>query len=428
VNLSGGQADQLVMLMLALGLVVVGWLVFRGDAKLAFLCWMLTIGFVPVYFAVPVVIFWMPATLVGALLLLATYPWGERRLGIADALVGAFFVACLIPMLVPGAWTRASVVVAITQWGLAFLLGRLLPDGRFDARWIYGVVGLVMTGVAGLALVEFLFQWNPFVTMQVPWNGSRVWRELQIRGGVTRAEGAFGHSIALGCSLALAIPLTLGSRLRAPARNAMVLVLLLGSVVTFSRVGMIASVLGLLLSVLAGMTVALRVRVSAMIATSLVAVLVLPPLLGVFAEASEESSASAGYRLDLVSLLPAIEYLGLSEAARLNDLGRLTFRGYFSIDSALILLGLTYGWFALGIAACLLGLAVAAVLLRRAEPPTIAVVAQIPALMTVALITQYAMLFWFVAGLAVAAQAHGGSRSGRDMTRPAVHPVGEART
>jgi hypothetical protein len=404
VNLSGGQADQLVMLMLVLGLLAVAVLVFRADARVALTCWVVTIGFVPVYFAVPLGISWMPATLVGSLVLLTTVPWGERRLGIPDALVVAFFVALIIPVLVPGSWTRTSVIVAITQWGLAFLLGRLLLGGRLGARWVYGMVAVVMTAVAGLALVEFGLQWNPFVGTGLPWGATPELRELQIRGGIMRAEGAFGHSIALGCSLALAIPLALGSALRPAVRNVMVLVLLLGAVVSFSRLGMVSGVLGLVLSVLAGSAVALRVRISAMVATAVAAVLVLPLVLGVFGAASEESSVSANYRLDLLSLVPSMEYLGFSEDARLNAVGRMTFRGYQSIDSAMILLGLTYGWIALGIAACLLGLAVASVLLRRAAPPTIAVVAQIPALLSVALITQYAMLFWFVAGLAVAAQ------------------------
>ena len=43
----------------------------------------------------------------------------------------------------------------------------------------------------------------------------------------------------------------------------------------------------------------------------------------------------------------------------------------------------------------------------------------IPALMTVALITQYAMMFWFVAGLAVAAQSQLTRASGAPADRPA---------
>jgi hypothetical protein len=41
------------------------------------------------------------------------------------------------------------------------------------------------------------------------------------------------------------------------------------------------------------------------------------------------------------------------------------------------------------------------VVTRRASAPAIALVAQIPALATVALITQYSTMVWFVAGLAV---------------------------
>ena len=59
------------------------------------------------------------------------------------------------------------------------------------------------------------------------------------------------------------------------------------------------------------------------------------------------------------------------------------------------------------------------VLARQATAPTIAVVAQIPAFVTVALITQYAVMVWFMIGLALSAQAAraeaiGGGASGTD--------------
>jgi hypothetical protein len=53
----------------------------------------------------------------------------------------------------------------------------------------------------------------------------------------------------------------------------------------------------------------------------------------------------------------------------------------------------------------------------RATAPVVAVVAQIPAFATVALITQYSTLTWFVAGLAVFSQSvH--TRAADDPARP----------
>lgn len=417
-SLNGAQADQLALMLLGLALAVAALVAFRLSTKLAFVCWVLTIAFVPVYFGIPFIVVWVPATLAGGLVLLSSYPWGEQHIGVLDGLVAAFFATCLVPVLVPGAWTRTSVFVALTQWALAFTLGRVLP-ARLDVRWMYGAVAVVMAAAGALALVEFLTHWNPFVSMYVPWNSSPVWRGLQVRGGIVRAEGAFGHSIALGCSLALAVPLTFGARFSRAARNSILLLLLLGSVVTFSRVGMIGAVVGLVLSIVAGAGIPLRTRVSALIATAVAAIVVLPMVLDTFAAASEESTVSASYRLDLLTLVPKMQFFGFSDAARFNAEGELTFAGFQSIDSALILLGLTYGWFALILALVLLCMAIGALVMRRAEPPTIAIVASIPALMTVALITQYAMMFWFVAGLAVAAQSQLTRASGAPADRPA---------
>jgi hypothetical protein len=134
----------------------------------------------------------------------------------------------------------------------------------------------------------------------------------------------------------------------------------------------------------------------------------------VFLAAGDEATNSAAYRGDLVSLVGDIDVLGFSSAFSRSANGEVSFQAFNSIDSALILHGLIYGWASLAVALVLLAGAVVAVILRRAAAPTIAVAAQIPALLVVALITQYATMFWFVAGFAVYAQA------ARAATRPAT--------
>jgi hypothetical protein len=143
-----------------------------------------------------------------------------------------------------------------------------------------------------------------------------------------------------------------------------------------------------------------------------VALAAAPLLSQVFLAAGDEAANSAAYRGNLVSLVGDIGVLGFSSAFSRAPDGEVSFGAFNSIDSALILHGLTYGWASLAVALVLLAVAVVAVLLRRAAAPTIAVAAQIPALVAVALITQYATMFWFVAGFAVYAQA------ARTATRP----------
>jgi hypothetical protein len=135
------------------------------------------------------------------------------------------------------------------------------------------------------------------------------------------------------------------------------------------------------------------------------AAVVMPFLARTFESAGAEASDSANYRSDLTTLLPDISVLGLSPARHIAPNGNLFFGQFKSIDSAIMLMGLTYGWLALLATAVALAASVYAVVARRATGPTIAIAAHIPALLSVALITQYEIFLFFIAGLAVSSQA-----------------------
>jgi len=96
----------------------------------------------------------------------------------------------------------------------------------------------------------------------------------------------------------------------------------------------------------------------------------------------------------------------------------LHFGGFTSIDSAVIYAGLTYGWLFMGML-LLLYVGAGIAMLRRPTPAGIALVSQLPSVLTVAFITQYSAFFWFVAGLAVSAVAD------RVNRRPTSH-LGQA--
>ncbi len=269
-----------------------------------------------------------------------------------------------------------------------------------------------------MAVLEFLTSTNPFVLISRPNALYNLWGVIQIRGGVSRAEVSFGHSIALGCSLAMAVPLTLASSLRPAVKLATIVLLLAGSAVTFSRVGIICAVLGLTLS-LVFMPSSLPVRTRAAIGAAAVAVAVgVGPFVSqVFTAAGSEATGSAQYRGRLTSLIPGMDPSGLSHLAVRYADGNLKFGNFDSIDSELILFGLLYGWIPLAALLVALAVAVSCVLARRASPATISIVAQLPALATVALITQYRMLFWFFAGVAVATQTVSRSTARGDLAR-----------
>jgi hypothetical protein len=131
---------------------------------------------------------------------------------------------------------------------------------------------------------------------------------------------------------------------------------------------------------------------------------------GVFAAAGAEATDSAGYRLDLLALLPTLQPFGLASSTVRLPNGQHLFGSFKSIDNALLLLGLQYGWVPLALVVLLLATGLWCLLSGRVTAPTIAVVAQIPAFVTVALITQYSTLMWFVGGLAVFSQSVAASR------------------
>jgi hypothetical protein len=411
--LAGTQVDRLLLILLALALAGMGVVVVRRRPIMLAAAYLAVLGFVPIWTGVSIHIFLQPQIVIGLLVVAVTLPQARRlgvRLTVADLLVGLFVLACLTPLATGGA-TLTSAVTAGVQYLAAYLVGRLLP-GLVGSDRLLLVVTVVFAVVAFLAVGEHLTGTNVFQSFPGSAGLRAQWATIQIRGGTPRAEGAFGHSIALGASLAMSIPLVLAAPLRPWIRVAVVVLTMTAVVVTFSRIALITAGVGILCSIVASTELPGRLRAMLVVAGTSVALAAAPLLSHVFLAAGDEATNSAAYRGNLVSLVGDIDLLGFSSAFSRSASGEVSFGAFKSIDSALILHGLTYGWASLAVALVLLAAAGGAVLLRRAAAPTIAVAAQIPALAAVALITQYATMFWFVAGFAVYAQA------ARTATRP----------
>jgi len=402
----GLSTAELILLPLSIALVIGLAIVVHLQPRLGVLLWLITVAFVPFWLGLNFIVYFLPTSLMGILVLVAVRPT-VPRLGGLDLIAAFFFISCLAPAISGGA-TQSTIFGILSQALLAYLLGRLLPV-EVDPQWIYACVAIVFTVVAVLALAEFILGWNPFVSLGPANPLHAKWGVLQGRGDLLRAEGAFGHSIALGSSLALAIPLTLAAPLHVRLRLVMVILMLGGVAVTISRISMVSAGLAVVLTVVFGKQGVPRQLKVGITALGAAATAVLAPyFFSIFQSAGDEAAGSADYRGKLTELIPDISLLGISSAAYRSATGELFFGRFQSIDSQLLYTGLTYGWFALSCAVVLL-VAAGVVLLRgRATPATIAVVAQIPALATVALITQYSMLFWFIAGLAMVTQVDQG--------------------
>ncbi|TDP98895.1 MULTISPECIES: hypothetical protein [unclassified Leifsonia] len=417
--LSGALVDRLLLLAVALGVAVLGFLVLRRAPRLAVATWIVVLCFVPIWLGFGIGFngnyYLPPATAAALLVVAALLPVRRFRLSWMDALMTLVVVAALASILAGNAGIAlGAAIIVVTYFVAGYIVGRVAPL-RVDPAWVHGAIAVCFTIVAVLAIIEGLTHWNPFVLIKSGNSLYSIWGTIQERGGVPRAEGAFGHSIALGASLAMAVPITLAAPFRLWVRGLMVLTMLVATVYTFSRIGMICSLLGVALSVLFMRdAISRRARIAITTIVVVASAIVFPLVSAVFDDAGAEASDSADYRGDLVSLFGTMNLVGVAGSAQKNSAGSLYFGNFRSIDSQLILTGLTNGIIVLIAIAVALAFGILLVLRGKASPATIALVAQIPAFATVALITQYSIFVWFVAGLAATTQL------APDASRPLV--------
>lgn len=362
--------------------------------------WLTVLAMVPVWFGIKLYYYFEPAVLVGIVPVLAFAARPARRWCLGDILMLFFVLAGLTPLITGGA-THSTAFDLIALWLVGFLVGRLAP-GVVSFEWIADAIAVIFTIVGAWAVVEFAFHWHVFE--QLPAKGPfTIWADIQGRGGQSRSEAAFGHSIAAGCSLALALPFVIGSTFRRSVRLGMCAVILAGVVFTLSRVSLGCAALALVLTVTFVRDERVReLRRAVLTLLGIAVVIVTPMLLRVFADAGREVMESSNYRGLLYKLVGGIDLLGLSRWASVSPSGVLRFGGFRSIDNAVLLTGLTYGALPLGIGLLMLGVCLWVLLSGRGSVAVASVAAQVPALLSVALITQYGTFLWFVAGLAVA--------------------------
>ncbi len=418
--IGAAQLDSFAVMGVAAVLVLVLAVALRSRPRAALVFWMLTLCFIPYWMGITVLAYLPPATALACVLVVSIPIPAWARIRGADVVVLLFLALVGIGYLT-GYVDLNATFVALVEWGTGYLVGRLIAE-LLELDVIYIIFSSIVAVAAALAVIEFVTTWNPFVHFFSSGPTFDVWGSLQERGGLIRAEGAFGHSIALGATCAMAVPLAIGSSMRQGWKIAVTVALCSGALVTLSRIGIVSSFLGLVLCVLflrTGLSTRAKAWITFLVVVATAAAL--PQLTSVFESAGDEASDSAEYRGQLTSLIPSMRLMGVSGAMSKSVDGTVRWGNFKSIDSALILGGLEYG--IIPVVLLMVGLVLAVVLVLRghANPPTIALVAQIPALVSVALITQYAAAFWFMAGLAVVATAEGA----RDRAR-AKDAVGAA--
>lgn len=384
-----------------LAAAVAALLVLRAAPRLAVVLWLLVLFFVPIWVGVSIGPFWSAITAITVLMIMTCA--SSVELTPADGLMAAVFVL-FVAQFVLGLISLPSTVAALTEWVLPYVWGRLILT-RVSLEFLTRAITVVAVLAALLALLEAATAVNPFVLFS--WGSPSsyaIWGELQPRGGLVRVEGAFGHSIALGASLSMAAAFVLATKWKLAIRLACLLTIAAAVMLTLSRIGLVTFFITVTLSILVlpGLTKTARVLIGgAGIAAALV---IVPFISDVFLEAGQEAGGSADYRLDLLSLGLVLQPLGAAP-----DITGLTIGGEYlgtfarSIDNALMVVAMRVGWVSTLLLIAILVLAVSQILRKRgANAANIALAGQLPGLFAVAFITQYATLFWFVVGLAIA--------------------------
>lgn len=386
-------------------------LLFRRDMRWAMAAWTVALFFTPVYASTAVMSLSLAIVDVIAIIgVSASLPWRGLNWSLIDTLVVLAFAGMGIGVLlgaVPG-----HLQDSVISWLIPYIWGRVI-SARISADWLSLCITMAAVTAAILAVIEFATRMNIFVGL--PGTVEPMWRELQYRGGVLRAEGAFGHSIALGATLAASSPFVLAAKIHWALKSAAFAVVAAGVVVTLSRIGLVALVLVIALSVVfLGRHIRLAHRV-ALVAVAIVAAMVAIPFVStIFDDAGDEAQGSAEYRGDLLGLVSSMRLLGVSSAREVLPTGVDYYGGFRSIDSALILTGLRHGVVPLLLFIAMMLVAAWVVSTGRGTPAAVATVSLFPALATVALITQYASFLWFVAGVAVTSDRLSHRRRARD--------------
>ncbi|MUL63472.1 hypothetical protein BOO86_03260 [Mycobacterium sp. CBMA 234] len=365
------------------------------------MAWLLSITMVPIWISVHFIATMPIYSIVATIIIVLAVTVGGQHIQFTafDAYLLAILGSASLAMddVNQGVWAEMAV-----RWVIPYFAIRILAAAA-GLQFTIDAISVILAIVGGLAVIELFFSWHPFVNWSVDWNAKspefETWHLIQSRGGTDRSTWAFGHSIALGGSLVLSIPFIARASFRIPWKVLMLAAVCAGIFTTGSRGAMMAAALTgcLTMAYLARQQAARTVAVLVATATTfLVGPQVMPVIEEWAAGSSVEEQVSATYRSYLYeTYVPIIKWFG-----RCPDF----FPGNTSldsVDSAVLYLGVTWGWIITALIVFPLLVIVARVVTGNGSTAEIALVGQIPLFLTVGLITQYQSLVFIVVALAV---------------------------
>ncbi|HSS32217.1 MAG TPA: hypothetical protein VLL27_02945 [Solirubrobacterales bacterium] len=345
-----------------------------------------------------------------------------------DGLVAAFFVLMLVSSQVSPQVEFKVYYNDVFTWLGPYLAARLLLQDVERPVFVVAVafaIGTVL--VAPVAVLETLGSKNPFFNFQFNGGESAAFGNAVTRAGEVRAQGSFGHPIALSMYVSASALLSLGMAIYAKVSKerlawlALAAVGLAVQVMTVSRTGFVMLVIGAILLALTTAERELRLRLSTIV--GVVALFVLffnvtatgPEELQLFpgkkaaeTASAEEVAESSAYREKLLERAAEPGVLGLW-GNPYNKVTNGVSLANTSVDNEYIILGDSWGlipMFSLIAIAVGLLLSIALALRRKMGDlvilPIVAVTGLF-ALFFVAFITQQQVMVWLLIGCASAA-------------------------
>jgi hypothetical protein len=389
------------------GAVLIGpflaFAVLTRRPKLGFFVWLVSVAAVPCWIGAGVG-FFMPASLIGSLAALTCLFVGAKWVPSAvDLCVAVLLIASAFGVYFGSSTGTSSVsafVSMLTLWVPSYLVGRLVCE-KAGMSFVKASTGVAFGVVGLIAIVEKLTSWHPFVGQLGMNSLAEIWAPIQVRGGEERSEWAFGHSIALGGSLAFAIPFLLASSLKTRTKLVLLTLILGGVATTLSRGAMLAAGLTLVFSLLTAQNLKKGHRILLLAFASCLGALTVISFAAVSEDAGSEVTDSSGYRVSLFTrLITTLQPIGRSTSYMSGADNQVQYGNFTSIDNAFMALGLGFGWVAMVVAALPFVAMGVRFLRRRASFAEVAMLGQLPVITTVAMITQYQVVVWMVAGLA----------------------------
>lgn len=412
---------------------------------------LVTLAFVPVYASPKLGPLSLEPTVAGMWLVagavaLRALALGRRlSFGVIDAAVLLLFVLLFLTTAF-GTTERGEILQIAFLWLGPYVATRLILEHEGGGRMLLISIAVAALLSLPLAVLERATGENPFFALSLGGTSAPVWGISQERLGETRAEGAFGHSIALAMFLATAALACVGLALNAVRTRVRLLwwcaaAAVAGAMVfTLSRTGWLVAMSGAVILVLLT-TGKARLRLGAALVGALVIALTwsnlpgeaMSPLEIVTSSSSDTAIAnSSNYRLDLLKAVArpdAFEVWGPADV----PFGFLTYDGRASVDNGYLAFASSWGIVpTTGLLLVVLAVVLSVLRLRGTGLPTVIAaitLANFLALLVVAFITQQQVYIWALVGACASLTAHGADRppaSGSRSQPASIEPI-EAR-